>query len=203
MALEPWLAFCITETVLCFTPGPAVLLVVSFALARGRRAGLAAALGILAANSFYFAVSASGIAALLLASRELFLVLKWAGAAYLVWLGLRMLLSRGGEPAAAAPVRARRAFLRGVVVQGANPKALVFFAALLPQFVDPAASVPLQILVLGASSVAIELAALALYALGAARARRWAGARVAGGLQRVGGAFLVAAGARLAAVRSE
>lgn len=202
MTVGTWLAFCATEALLCLTPGPAVLLVVSFALARGRRAGVSAASGVLAANAFYFAISATGVAALLLASRDLFVALRWAGAAYLCGLGLRMLLSRSAPGAEAPPVRAQRAFLRGVVVQGANPKALVFFAALLPQFVDPAAPVPMQIFVLGASSVAIELCVLALYAVAAGRARQWAGARVSGPLERLGGAFLVAAGARLAALRS-
>ena len=96
-----------------------------------------------------------------------------------------------------------RAFLRGVVVQGANPKALVFFTALLPQFVDPAAAVAPQILILGVSSVVIEITALAVFAFGAARLRAVAGSAFAAPLERVGGAFLVGAGARLAWVRSE
>jgi homoserine/homoserine lactone efflux protein len=203
MSLEAWGAFCVTEAVLCFTPGPAVLLVVSVALGRGLGASLGAALGILTANTLYFALSATGVAAALVASRELFLVLKWGGAAYLVWLGLRMLLSRRSAEVRARPVVLARTFFRGFVVQGANPKALVFFMALLPQFIDPTASVATQVVVLGASSVVIELLALAVYALGAGRARAVAGARVAGLLERVGGGLLVAAGARLAVVRSE
>ncbi len=203
MSLEAWVAFCVTETVLCFTPGPAVLLVVSVALGRGLRPSLGAALGIVTANTLYFALSATGVAAALVASRELFFVLKWGGAAYLIWLGLRMLLSRRSAEVRARPVVLTRTFFRGFVVQGANPKALVFFMALLPQFIDPTASVATQVFVLGTSSVVIELLALALYALGAVRARAVAGAHVAGLLERVGGGLLVAAGARLAAVRSE
>jgi homoserine/homoserine lactone efflux protein len=203
MSLEAWAAFCVTEAVLCFTPGPAVLLVVSIALGRGFRPGMGAAFGILSANALYFALSATGVAATLVASRELFLVLKWIGAAYLVWLGLRMLLSRDVTDRDAAPAPVARTFIRGFIVQGANPKALVFFAALLPQFIDPSGSVPAQLLVLGISSLVIELGALAFYAFGAVRAGRVAGTRVAGALQRVGGGLLVAAGARLAAVRSE
>jgi homoserine/homoserine lactone efflux protein len=203
MSVEVWAAFCVTETVLCFTPGPAVLLVVSIALGRGFRPSVGAAFGIVAANSLYFALSATGVAAALIASRELFLVLKWVGAAYLVWLGVRMVLSRDSRERDASPIPVARTFVRGFVVQGANPKALVFFVALLPQFVDPTGAVPTQLLVLGVSSVLIELCALAFYGLGAVRARRVAGPRIAGVLQRVGGGLLVAAGARLAAVRSE
>jgi threonine/homoserine/homoserine lactone efflux protein len=201
MSLAVWLAFCATETVLCFTPGPAVLFVVSVAMARGARAGLAGALGVLAGNAFYFALSATGIAAVILASSRLFTVLKWAGAAYLVWVGMRMLVSRGDPPAAVAPQPVSRSFARGFVVQAANPKALVFFVALLPQFIDPHAPVGLQVLILGTSSIAIELCVLSLYAALAARARSLAGDR--GWLDRIGGGFLVAAGARLALVRSE
>ena len=202
MSFEAWAAFCVTETVLCFTPGPAVLLVVSIALGRGFRPSVGAAFGILAANSLYFALSATGVAAALVASRELFLVLKRVGAVYLVWLGLRMVFSRESGEHVVPPIPVARTFLRGFVVQGANPKALVFFVALLPQFVDPSGSVPAQLLILGVSSVLIELAVLVAYAFGAVRARRLTGARFAGALQRVGGGLLVAAGARLAAVRS-
>lgn len=201
MSLEAWLAFCATETVLCLTPGPAVLFVVSVAMARGSRAGLAAALGILAGNTFYFALSATGIAAVIVASSQLFTVLKWAGAAYLVWVGLRMLRSRVAEPAPVVAQAVPRAFVRGFVVQAANPKALVFFVALLPQFIDPTASVGLQVLILGTSSVLIELVVLSGYVALTVRARRLAGASWSGWLERVGGGLLVAAGARLALLR--
>ena len=202
MPLEVWLAFCATETLLCFTPGPAVLFVVSVAMARGARGGLAGALGILAGNTFYFALSATGIAAVILASHRLFAALKWAGAAYLVWVGLRMLLSRSRAPVEVVPQPIRRSFARGFVVQAANPKALVFFVALLPQFIDPGAPVGRQVLILGASSLLIELFVLSLYTALAARARSLAGERWSGPIERIGGGFLVAAGARLALVRS-
>jgi threonine/homoserine/homoserine lactone efflux protein len=202
MSLEVWLAFCLMDVVLCFTPGPAVLYVVSVALSRGFRPGLAAAGGILAGNTMYFALSATGITAVLLASGALFDALKTAGAAYLVWVGLRMVFSRNETRATVAPRHERSAFLRGFVVQGANPKALIFFVALVPQFIDPAGSLGLQILILGVTGVVIELAVLTLYVTLAVRARRLAGARLAGTLERVGGAFLVAAGARLAVARA-
>jgi homoserine/homoserine lactone efflux protein len=203
MSLEVWLAFCATEMVLCFTPGPAVLFVTSVAMARGMRAGLAGALGIAAGNTLYFALSATGIAAVIVASGRLFTVLKWAGAAYLFWIGVRMLVSRSPAAAAVAPQPVPRSFVRGFVVQAANPKALVFFVALLPQFIDPNGSVGFQVLILGTSSLVIELAVLSLYAWLAARARAVAGERWSGPLERVGGGFLVAAAARLALVRTQ
>lgn len=203
MSLEVWLAFCTTETVLCFTPGPAVLFVASVAMARGMRAGLTGALGVLAGNLFYFALSGTGIAAVILASGRLFTVLKWAGAVYLAWIGVRMLVSRSQPARAVPPQPIPRSFARGFVVQAANPKALVFFVALLPQFIDPNAPVGLQLLILGASSLAIELSVLTIYAALAARARAVAGERWSGPLERIGGGFLVAAAARLALVRSQ
>ncbi|MBM4266444.1 MAG: LysE family translocator [Deltaproteobacteria bacterium] len=157
----------------------------------------------LAANAGYFALSATGIAAVIVASHELFTVLKWTGAGYLVWLGLGMLFGRPGPTETASPQAVRRALLRGLLVQGANSKALVFFVALLPQFIEAGAPVGFQILVLGVSSVVIELLVLAVYVALAVRAREVAGSGFAELLQRVGGGFLVAAGARLAVVRSE
>ncbi|HEY1725817.1 MAG TPA: LysE family translocator [Steroidobacteraceae bacterium] len=201
MTSQTWILFCLTETVLCLIPGPAVLFVLGSAVRRGFSPGLTAAAGILAGNTFYFALSATGIAAIILASHRVFSLLKWAGAAYLVWLGLRLLLSRTAAPASASaprPADNHRGFMRGFLVQAANPKALVFFIALLPQFINPAASVPWQILILGVSSVAIEFVVLSGYAALAARARHLTGARFAQSLERIGGAFLVAAGARLA-----
>jgi homoserine/homoserine lactone efflux protein len=205
VTLEAWLIFCATETVLCLTPGPAVLFVVSTALARGARPGMAASGGILAANAGYFALSGTSLGALLLASYELFFLVKWVGAAYLVWLGLRMLFSRARADAAgpgAAPAPGGRAFAGGLVTQGANPKALVFFTALVPQFIDPAAPVGAQVAILGVSSTLIELVVLAGYVAVAQRARRLArGPRIALGLQRAGGLLLLGAGAGLATIR--
>ncbi len=212
MMLSTWILFCLTEAVLCVIPGPAVLLVVSTALARGTRPGLRASSGILAANTFYFLLSATSLGAVLLASHELFTVIRWAGSAYLVWMGARMVvawwrgetaLAEAGAPAASdALPRGRKPgpFTQGFVVQGANPKALLFFSAILPQFIDTKASVPLQVGILAVSSIVIELAVLALYAAAARPARSWAsrpGSTSA--LQAAAGVLLIAAGVRLAA----
>jgi threonine/homoserine/homoserine lactone efflux protein len=198
MTLATWLLFCFTEIALCMIPGPAVLLVLSTALRRGFPSATRATAGILAGNTMYFALSATGIAAVIVASHVVFSALKWAGAAYLVWLGLRMLLAHAGGHGAAAQrpaANAERIFVRAFIVQAANPKALVFFIALLPQFINPAGSVPQQILLLGVSSVAIVLSS---YAALVAGARTFAVTRFSDLLERIGGAILIAAGARLA-----
>jgi homoserine/homoserine lactone efflux protein len=206
MPLQTWLLFCATETVLCFTPGPAVLLVVSLALGRGSGAGLAAAAGILTANAFYFTLSATGIGAVLLASWELFFLIKWLGALYLFWLGLRMFFARKSALAATAEPTIERGaaapFTSGVITQGANPKTLVFFTALLPQFVDPSGPVGLQVGILGISSILLELGVLALYTALCQRARHVVREpRFAVHLNRAGGLLLMWAGTRLAALR--
>ncbi len=206
MNVETWLLFCATETVLCFTPGPAVLCVISTALARGAGGGVVASLGILAANAMYFALSATGLGALLLASRTLFVAIKWVGAGYLVYLGLRMLLRRAPSPqeAPAAPARRASPFVNAFVTQTANPKALIFFTALLPQFIDPDQSAARQIAILGVSSVVIEFLVLCIYVGACHGARRWArGRRFGDALHRAGGVLLIAAGAKLAAIRSQ
>jgi homoserine/homoserine lactone efflux protein len=206
VTLDAWLLFCATEIVLSFTPGPAVLLVVSLALTRGARDGRDGILGILGANAGYFALSATGVGALLLASFTTFFLVKWIGAAYLCWIGLRMLLAPPAHPdlgpGHAEPSRARSALALGFLTQGANPKALAFFAALLPQFVDPERPVASQLAVLGFTSLAIEAVVLVLYLLAGARLRRVAAREAyATKLHRAGGALLIGAGAGLAALR--
>lgn len=203
MGLKAWLLFCLTEAVLCLTPGPAVLLVVCLTLSRGSAGGLAGSVGVLAANAVYFALSATSLGMVLRASWQLFAIIKWLGAAYLVWLGIRMVVrpaedgARGSDPPPAA-----RSFWVGFLTQTANPKALVFFTAILPQFIDPHGSVALQVVVLGVSSVLIELAVLAMYVAASRTARAWTReAGVAVPLRRAGGLLLVGVGVQLAASR--
>jgi homoserine/homoserine lactone efflux protein len=204
MTLDTWLYFCATEALLCLTPGPAVLFVISQAVA-GAGFGLRASLGILAANAFYFFLSAIGIGAALVASYELFFAIKWVGVAYLVWLGAGALLRPRGAVDPAPEARAvPRPFLRGVVLQGANPKVILFFTALLPQFISPGAAVAPQIAILGASSIAIEFVVLALYAGLAARARGAIGrAGFVTSFDRASGVLLLGAAAGLATLRRE
>jgi homoserine/homoserine lactone efflux protein len=168
-----WLTFLATEIVLCLTPGPAVLFVVSQALRYGGRRSLWANGGILAGNLMYFGLSAIGIGALIASSYELFVILKYAGATYLIWLGILTILGRGAaiRPDIAAPeVPGIRLLARGFVLQAANPKALVFFTALLPQFVSPSAPIAPQIAILALTSPFAEFFVLATYGFFSGRA---------------------------------
>lgn len=207
MSFEAWALFCLTELLLCLNPGPAVLLVVSLSLTRGRAHGFAASLGVLAANALYFAVSATGLAALLNLSSRGYLAIRWAGAAYLIWFGARMILRSLRAQAgagAAAPTGARgRCFWQGFAVQVSNPGLLVYFTAILPQFVDPSAPIGRQVAILAVSSFAIELAVLSGYSALSHRAGRFAAPRSRLLVERFAGVLLIAAGAGLAAIGRE
>jgi threonine/homoserine/homoserine lactone efflux protein len=201
MSWTTWGFFVVTECVLSLTPGPAVLFVLSQALRHGGRRSLWANLGILSGNAFYFLLSAAGLGTLLIASHELFTAVKWGGAAYLIYLGLRLILSPGHLQPAQETTTVRRGWgilRQGFVLQAANPKALLFFVALLPQFIDPSGDVPRQVGLLAVSSSAVEFLVLAGYGLAAGKLAGWARRpSVARATDRVAGSLLVGAGVSL------
>jgi threonine/homoserine/homoserine lactone efflux protein len=175
MNFGTWLAFLGLEIVLALTPGPAVLFVVTQALRHGGGRAVFATLGILLANALYFALSGLGIAAVLADSPRVLTAVTWLGVGWLVYLALQALRSDGVVAAAAVDGGPTRlALLRSAfVLQIANPKALVFFAAILPGFVTTEANAwpaGLQILVLGVTSVVNEFCVLLGYGLGAGAA---------------------------------
>ena len=204
MTLETWLLFVLTEGALCFTPGPAVLLVLSQGLTRGTRASVCATLGILAGNAGYFALSATGLGALLVASYELFSLIKWMGAAYLVWLGVMACIGKSSVLAVTPTQTAGlwRTLVNGLVLQVSNPKALLFFTALLPPFIDPRGSVVTQVVILGVTSVVLEFFVLLAYGALAGRLTSIATRpRFQTITNRVAGTMLVAAGINVAMQR--
>lgn len=143
MALDQLLLFIAAGLLLNLTPGPDVLYIVTHALRNGVRAGSVAALGITAGCFVHIFAAAVGVSALMAASATAFSVLKWAGAAYLVYVGIRMLMSRAPSAIAqdgAAPVAAdlKTIFLRGFWTNALNPKVALFFLAFVPQFIEPA-----------------------------------------------------------------
>jgi homoserine/homoserine lactone efflux protein len=200
--------FAVTELVLCLTPGPAVLTILAQALRHGPARALWSILGIIAGNTLYFILSATSLGALLLASYELFFAIKWVGAAYLVWLGAMTFFDRRSslavETASAGRGGAFGLFGHAFVVQAANPKALLFFTALLPQFVDPALAIAPQMGVMALISVVIEFGVLFFYASLAGRATRLAlRPRFARLTNRIAGTFLIGAGIGLAGLTRE
>jgi len=183
--------------VLLLVPGPAVLYIVARSVHQGRAAGLVSTAGVGAGALVHVAAAALGLSSLLVSSALAFSVVRYAGAAYLVYLGLRTLLGRTGEKALVErpPAPLGRLFRQGVVVNILNPKTALFFFAFLPQFVDVGhASVALQIGVLGALFVAMGLVTDGLYAVLAGTL----GGRLRGSLRALRAQRLVAGGVLVA-----
>src|SRR5579864_4388959 len=206
MTWQIWLLFVITEAVLSMTPGPAVLYVLSQAIRRGPGKSVWASWGILSANAMYFALSATSLGAMIVASYELFFLIKWLGAAYLVYLGLCSFFGKSSVlsfPDEKSDSRTGPRILRdGFLLQAANPKALLFFTAILPQFIDAHHNVVFQVLVLGISSVVVEFVILFIYGQLAGRALSTARSpRFEKLTNRVAGSLLIGAGVGLASLR--
>lgn len=175
MPIETWFGFAVTAAAVIALPGPTVLLIITTALAAGRRAALLTVAGVAVGDIIAITLAFAGVGALLAAAPRLFLIVKWAGAAWLLTLGVR-LWRRESAPAAdtatlptlAAP---SSMFARGWLVTLLNPKGLLFFAALMPQFVDPLRPTGRQMVLLGATHVALAVAVLSTYVLFAGRLR--------------------------------
>jgi threonine/homoserine/homoserine lactone efflux protein len=197
MSFETWLAFAAASSVLLVIPGPTVLLVVSYALGQGWRTALPMAVGVALGDFTAMTLSMLGLGALLATSATLFTVLKWVGAAYLVYLGIR--LWRAGGTLDAAPrtdaVSAAKMLGHAWLVTALNPKSVTFFVAFLPAFLDPKADFLMQMLVFETTFLVLAFANAFGYALVASRARRLASdPRALGIVNKVGGGLLVGAG---------
>lgn len=186
--------------VLLAIPGPAVLYIITQSVEQGRKAGLVSDLGIHTATLVHVLAAALGLSALLASSALAFSIVKYAGAAYLIWLGLKKVLTRPVPAALDAPPKARRygrMFRDGFIVNLLNPKTALFFLAFLPQFVDVSRGhVASQVLFLGMVFVLLGLLSDACYAMAASAAGRWLRrSRAYLHFERyVGGAMLIALG---------
>jgi threonine/homoserine/homoserine lactone efflux protein len=194
MALDTWFAFVAATVVMLAIPGPTILLVIGQSLGAGGRSALPLVAGVALGDLTAMTLSLAGLGALLATSATLFTALKFAGAAYLVWLGVK-LWRAPVEAAAAAPVSARRAMRDAYVVTALNPKGIAFFVAFVPLFVDAGSPFLPQAVVLVATFVLLAAVNAAIYALLAARlsgaVRRPAVRRA---FNRCGGTVLVGAG---------
>ena len=194
------IGFATTTMVMNLTPGPAVMQVIGHSLGNGWRVAQASILGIFAANALYCALSVLGLGAVILAAPSVFEAIKWCGALYLGWLGLKALRSACSRRSPLQPpaLRARplALFRQSFVLQGANPGAVLYFCTLLPVFAGDVEGAPLRIAVLGLVATLLEYPVLLGYALLASRARRWfSGPAARRGLDALSGsALLLAAG---------
>ena len=177
MTFETWILYVATVLVFMSTPGPSHLLMLSTSLSNGFRRSLATAAGDLAANAIQIMLAGFGLAAVITSSQYGLLIVKWAGVAYLVWVGTRQIIAsfrQQDETNAAPKASARLLWFRGFVTSASNPKAVVFFAALFPQFLSADLALAPQIALLGATYLIIDGCFLAAYGKGAG----WLGKKI-------------------------
>jgi len=165
--------FLLAALVIAAIPGPGIFYVAARTLSGGRQAGIASTFGTAVGGLVHVIAGGLGVSAIILASAQLFSVLKLAGALYLVWLGINSFREAGhAPPEQSGPIGAKRAFREGVVVEALNPKTAAFFLAFIPQFLEPAAGYPaLQFMTLGLISVALNTFADVILVVVAATAR--------------------------------
>jgi threonine/homoserine/homoserine lactone efflux protein len=194
--------FLTTNFILSLTPGPAVMLVTSHALANGWRRSQPSVLGIMSGNATYCVLAALGLGVLFVEMPVLVGVVKGVGALYLVWIGLRSLMNSESALAfTTARPGAPRAMLyrQALLLQLSNPKSILFFCALLPQFASAGAAGPWQMLGLGFAAIVLEYPVLTAYSIAGGRAQRLASTPFAlHSLNVLAGALLIVAAARVA-----
>ena len=205
MPLELWLAYVATSAVILAIPGPTILLVLSYSISHGRKAALPLVAGVALGDSVAITLSLIGLGTLLAASAFWFTIIKWLGGLYLIYLGILMLRdaarSRGVQTARAREASPGKLFTSAFVVTALNPKSIVFFIALLPQFLSAAHPATLQFVILGVTFVVLATLGATSYALFAASIRRFLSSSRAqkiygyggGGLLCIAGAWALSA----------
>lgn len=207
MSFEHWFAFAAASAVMLAIPGPTILLVISYALGHGRRTAGATVAGVALGDFTAMTASMLGLGALLATSAAIFTALKWIGAAYLLWLGLKLwrapVAGSDAGPAEGMPEeRPMRIFAHAYVVTALNPKSIVFFVAFLPQFLDLSRPVAPQMVIFEVTFLVLATANALAYALMASAARgtiRKPGVQKV--VNRVGGSLLMGAGLLTAGLR--
>lgn len=199
MTLETYVAFCLAAAALAFVPGPTVTVIIANSLRHGTSAGLMNVLGTQAGFLIWLAIAALGLGAAIEVMGVWFDVLRYSGAAYLVWLAIKLFRSKGDLAVAVDRARPNGSFfLQGFIVIISNPKMLVLFGAMIPPFITPDGDSMRQILLLGGTFMVIALAGDTLYALLAGRAGAWLSRSRIRSLEIASGCFLMAGGVWMA-----
>ncbi|MEM7236528.1 MAG: LysE family translocator [Pseudomonadota bacterium] len=203
MTLDIWIAFTLASAALLAIPGPTVMLVVSYALGKGKRSGWATIPGVTLGDFVAMTVSLAGAGTILAASASLFTLLKLAGAAYLIWLGIGLCRSKPAAPEVdAVSGEMWGMFANSFVVTALNPKSIVFFIAFVPQFVDPAAPLIAQIAILEATFLTLAVLNTLIWVLMVGKMReRFSRPGTLRLINRVGGSFMIGAGLLTAVTR--
>jgi len=204
MTLELYSAYIIATLIVLAIPGPTIMLVVSYALTQGRKSAFASVMGVGLGDATAATASLMGLGAVLATSATAFALLKWIGAAYLVWLGIKMWRSPSAAlgPHEVARIPASKIFWHAYVVTALNPKGIVFFIAFLPHFIAPNASVVPQLTLLGTTFVVLGIFNAAIYAFAAAAiGRRLRNPSLLRLINKLGGGFLISAAAMTASLQ--
>ena len=205
MSIELYLTFCLATTLMIMMPGPVVSLVVAQSLRHGTGTGLATVAGSSLGNALLVGLGAFGLSTAMVFLADLFDLIRWLGVGYLVWLGIKELRSRGvllNEADAGARRTKATVFWQGILVAITNPKAILFYAAFFPQFIDPAAPLGPQLALMSVSFVVIAIVFDSGYALLAGRLRGFLqGGRRARIRSRITGCLLIGTGIGLALAR--
>ncbi|HTO31828.1 MAG TPA: LysE family translocator [Pararhizobium sp.] len=207
MSIEHWLAFAAASAIMLAIPGPTILLVISYALGHGRKTAGATVAGVALGDFTAMTASMLGLGALLATSAAIFTVLKWVGAAYLIWLGIKLwrapIARESADGTMAAPVeRPLRIFLHTYIVTALNPKSIVFFVAFLPQFLDLSRPLFNQMLIFETTFLVLATINATTYALMASAARKTIRKpKVQAIVNRTGGTLLIGAGLLTAGLR--
>ncbi|MFY0618637.1 LysE family translocator [Shimia sp.] len=206
MSFDLWLTFVAASTALLLIPGPTILLVFSYALTQGRKVAVATAAGVALGDLIAMTASLMGLGALVLASATAFAVLKWVGAVYLIWLGVKMVRTAGtatlGDMTKASELPAHGVFGHAAAVTALNPKSIGFFIAFVPQFLTPSAPMLPQFAILIATFVTLAALNALAYALLADRLRsRIERPAVMHNLTRLGGLTLIGMGVLTATLK--
>jgi homoserine/homoserine lactone efflux protein len=206
MNVHLFLAFCLAATLLALLPGPVVTLVVANSLGQGTRNGLATVAGAGIGNALLIAAAAVGLIAFFALLSQVFTLVRWAGAGYLIWLGVKAWRAHDGKLqdslALPPPRRLRIVFLQGFLVGSTNPKAIIFYIAFLPQFVDPRLAPGPQLLAMGCAMIVIAATTDSGYALMAGKVRAWLATPRRRRLQgRITGGLLIGTGCGLLLAR--
>ncbi|WP_377275797.1 LysE family translocator [Rhizobium sp. R86522] len=205
MTFETWLAFAAASAVLLIIPGPTILLVVSYALGQGWRSALPVSIGVALGDFTAMTLSMLGVGAILAASATVFTALKWVGAAYLIYLGIKLFRAGGSldvEPKTDA-ASTMKMVAHAWLVTALNPKSITFFVAFLPQFLDKHGDFFTQMLIFETTFLLLAFLNAAGYALIASRARNLVkNPRAIGVFNKTGGTLLIGAGVATATLRS-
>jgi len=206
MDIELYLFFLVTTVMLILVPGPAAITVATQGASHNAKITFLSILGVASADVLFFILSATGIASLIIASNLVFSIIKWFGVAYLIFLGVSAIFSKAGAikiKAQTGKVNPAKAFSQGLVIQLANPKALMYFSALLPQFIDPSEPIVFQMLLMGLTCFLADLLVYSMFArVGAQLAKKQVKPWVISLINKTAGVTLITTGIKMATLET-